>query len=294
MRKSLLLSVSTALLLFSGCSSREPEPVPVELEKSEDEMTVEEATKIIAERNKEIVIDISKLTKVVAIITKQLEDLRAKTVEAKALEEAIRDSEGRIGSLEKRIAELEKVKKMYLAQKAVIDERLKAAEANVADYQNDKRIAEAVKKTSGEFEKRSGYIRINSYQVNLRVAPLVGKKTKQEYAERGDVFAFKAVSSKWYLLENDLYVHATVVCEDCLVDVNKVDEGLSLESPEVNSEEKLVKETAVAEEKTETTEAPTVPEDAKLDISLPILTAEQISEAMRAKGREKSSEDILQ
>jgi regulator of replication initiation timing len=285
----MLSMLSASVLTISGCSSHEATPgteEPLDPAAQQEKMTIEQAEKIIDERNKEIVIDISKLARVMAILTKQMEDLKKEGANNSALYERIAALSKEVEGLKKKLNGLEKVKASYLEDSKTLEEKVSRLERLGQEYVEEKNAKSVAEKAEAEFVEKVGAVKINVYKANMRTAPVINKATQKTIASRDEVYDYVAKSDEWYRLANGMYVHRNTVCEECIGgrDVSSTESSpapMDSQGKDGLAEAKDVLKGILGRQTSQQTPEP--PAEGKA-VLVPTLSAAEIEQAMQDKG----------
>lgn len=236
MKKSLMLSSVVAVLLFSGCATKNVEP---DMATTHEKLTIAEAEAIVDDRNKQIVLDVDKIARVTAILTKRLQLIEDKINGVSQQEAGIKGAKDDIYLLKKDLADLHSMKAEHDRIKADVDELNRVKDEYLMGLSNKKietvRDAETVKKeippikkiekkkpkvyiapAIEDFDDEEGKVIVKYKTAFTRSSPNKLKSSKATAVKEGEIFNYVAKSENWYKLKSGLYINKMVVCETTL------------------------------------------------------------------------------
>lgn len=234
--KTGIVGIATAAILFSGCSSRE-EPKPVEM--SESGLTIEQAEKIIADRQQEVIIDITRLARVIAILTEKIENIQARMEIIEADRDEVKRLEAELLSVSEKLSEMEKIKNRYIVRSRMNDEKLARLEGMAATYTEERKHLLSAEKI--HFEPIDADVEVEAKVANVRSEPIVVDRTKSAYAHKGERFHAKGESDKWFELDDEKYIHKSTVSvlsinafgrAERVIDANSTESGTASKTEE--------------------------------------------------------------
>lgn len=232
-KRGLLLSGVAAAILFTGCVSKK---VEVEGVDAHEKLTIAQAEAIVDDRNRQIVMDVDKIARVVAILTKRTQALEDKINGVAGEASGVKGNSTDINLLKQELANLLEIKERYLKKESDIDELNKIKEEYLANKdkpvmhetkivehkeKEPKKKVRKTKKVSApaveeKFEDADGRVVVKYKNAFTRHSPTFGKKSKSTEANEGDIFTYVAKSENWYKLTSGDYISKTVVCETSL------------------------------------------------------------------------------
>lgn len=253
MRTGLFVSLAAAVVLVSGCAAKSAEIQPG---NQVGALTIAEAEAIIDDRNRQVVLDVDKIARVTAILTKRVQALEEKLtlisgdiIEIKAIKDDIflikKDMSKMLSLREQMEANKRDLEALHAADEEQRHrmEALKREEIKPAIVESPKPppapsahkkkiIAPAVVAVVEEFHDEEGRVIVKYKKAFTRTSPELLKRAIGPRVNEGDIFTFVAKSDRWYKLKSGLYISKMVVCE------TKLCEGVAKEGAPIKTDGK--------------------------------------------------------